>query len=77
MSHTTVTAPGAEEPVLRDVSFEARPGETTAIVGSTGSGKCRRGGMEQTHLLAEFAHLLSEEVRLMPFPCERDGGNGG
>ena len=31
--------PGAEEPVLRDISFEARPGETTAIVGSTGSGK--------------------------------------
>jgi len=31
--------PGAEEPVLRDISFEVRPGETTAIVGSTGSGK--------------------------------------
>jgi len=31
--------PGAEEPVLRNVSFEANPGETTAIVGSTGSGK--------------------------------------
>ena len=31
--------PGAEQPVLRDVSFEANPGETTAIVGSTGSGK--------------------------------------
>ena len=31
--------PGAEEPVLRHVSFEANPGETTAIVGSTGSGK--------------------------------------
>jgi ATP-binding cassette subfamily B protein len=31
--------PGAEEPVLRDVSLVARPGETTAIIGSTGSGK--------------------------------------
>jgi ATP-binding cassette, subfamily B, multidrug efflux pump len=31
--------PGAEHPVLREISFEARPGETTAIIGSTGSGK--------------------------------------
>jgi len=31
--------PGAEQPVLHNVSFRARPGETTAIVGSTGSGK--------------------------------------
>jgi ATP-binding cassette subfamily B protein len=31
--------PGAEQPVLRDVSFSADPGQTTAIVGSTGSGK--------------------------------------
>jgi len=31
--------PGAEEPVLRDVSLTARPGETVAIIGSTGSGK--------------------------------------
>jgi ATP-binding cassette subfamily B multidrug efflux pump len=31
--------PGAEEPVLRDITFAARPGEVTAIVGSTGSGK--------------------------------------
>jgi ATP-binding cassette subfamily B protein len=31
--------PGAEEPVLRDISFVANPGEVTAIVGSTGSGK--------------------------------------
>jgi ATP-binding cassette subfamily B protein len=31
--------PGAEEPVLCSISFTARPGQTTAIVGSTGSGK--------------------------------------
>jgi ATP-binding cassette subfamily B protein len=31
--------PGAEDPVLRGISFVAGPGETTAIVGSTGSGK--------------------------------------
>lgn len=31
--------PGAEAPVLRDVSFELRPGTTTAIIGSTGAGK--------------------------------------
>jgi len=31
--------PGAEENVLCNISFTARPGETTAIIGSTGSGK--------------------------------------
>ncbi|MFH9425251.1 ABC transporter ATP-binding protein [Streptomyces sp. NPDC017529] len=31
--------PGAEEPVLKDISLTARPGETTAVIGSTGSGK--------------------------------------
>lgn len=31
--------PGAEEPALSNISFAARPGETTAIIGGTGSGK--------------------------------------
>ncbi|MBF4162425.1 ABC transporter ATP-binding protein [Nocardioides acrostichi] len=31
--------PGADEPVLREVSLSARPGQTVAIIGSTGSGK--------------------------------------
>lgn len=31
--------PGCEAPVLHDLSFELRPGETTAIIGGTGSGK--------------------------------------
>jgi ATP-binding cassette subfamily B multidrug efflux pump len=33
------TYPGAEQPVLCDVSFSARPGQTVAIIGSTGAGK--------------------------------------
>lgn len=37
--HVTFRYPGAENPVLNDISFEANPGETVAIIGSTGSGK--------------------------------------
>ena len=33
------TYPGAEAPVLKEISFSAQPGEVTAIVGSTGCGK--------------------------------------
>jgi ATP-binding cassette, subfamily B, multidrug efflux pump len=35
----TFCYPGADHPVLQDISFIARPGTTTAVVGSTGSGK--------------------------------------
>lgn len=35
----TFNYPGAEEPALTHISFKARPGETTAIIGGTGSGK--------------------------------------
>ncbi|MDO1480453.1 ABC transporter ATP-binding protein [Rhodococcus ruber] len=31
--------PGADAPVLRDVTFRAEPGSTTAVIGGTGSGK--------------------------------------
>lgn len=31
--------PGADEDILTDISFEAKPGEVTAFIGSTGSGK--------------------------------------
>lgn len=35
----TFSYPGAEEPALSNISFSARPGEVTAIIGGTGSGK--------------------------------------
>ncbi len=37
--HVFFRYPGADEDVLEDVSFTANPGETTAFIGSTGSGK--------------------------------------
>ncbi len=39
LRHVGFHYPGAEHPVLTDVSFTTLPGETTAIVGSTGAGK--------------------------------------
>src|SRR6185369_14377460 len=39
LRNVSYTYPGADEPVLRDVSFDAHPGRTTAIIGSTGAGK--------------------------------------
>lgn len=35
----TYAYPGADEPVLADLSFSARPGQTVAVIGSTGAGK--------------------------------------
>ncbi len=41
--------PGAEQPAIEDVSFGARRGEVTAIIGGTGSGKST-----MVHLLERF-----------------------
>lgn len=37
--HVSFCYPGADEEVLKDITFTAKPGETTAIIGSTGCGK--------------------------------------
>jgi ATP-binding cassette subfamily B protein len=39
LEDVSFTYPGAEHPVLCDVSFSAHPGQTVAIIGSTGAGK--------------------------------------
>jgi ATP-binding cassette subfamily B protein len=49
--------PGAEEAVLRGISFQANPGEVTAIVGSTGSGKSTL-----VNLLPRFYDATSGQV---------------
>lgn len=37
--HVTFAYPDSEIPVLKDISFQAKEGETVAFIGSTGSGK--------------------------------------
>ncbi len=51
--------PGASEPVLRDISFTAEPGTTTAIVGSTGSGKSTL-----VHLIPRLYDVTGGAVRV-------------
>ncbi|MFB8352010.1 ABC transporter ATP-binding protein [Streptomyces niveus] len=59
--------PGAEEPVLRDVSLTARPGETTAVIGSTGSGKSTLLGLVPRLVDATAGEVLvdGEDVRAL------------
>jgi ATP-binding cassette subfamily B multidrug efflux pump len=49
--------PNAEEDVLSDISFTAKPGETTAIIGSTGSGKSTL-----IHLIPRFYDVTSGSI---------------
>ena len=51
--------PGAGENVLAHISFEAFPGQTTAIIGSTGSGKSTL-----VHLLPRFYDVSSGAVKI-------------
>jgi ATP-binding cassette subfamily B protein len=51
--------PGAEDPVLCGITFTARPGQTTAIVGSTGSGKTTL-----ANLIPRFYDVSSGSVKI-------------
>lgn len=57
-SHVWFAYPGAESPVLADISFTAAPGTTTAIIGATGSGKSTL-----LNLLPRFLNATSGEIR--------------
>ncbi len=59
MDDVGFTYPGAEQPVLQNISLRVRPGETTAIVGSTGSGKTTL-----TNLLVRLIDATTGSVRI-------------
>ena len=65
--------PGAETPVLDSVSFTARPGVVTAIVGSTGSGKSTLLNLLPRFLDATSGHvtLAGRDIRSMPLDVLR------
>ena len=51
--------PGAEHPILSNISFTAKPGEFTAIIGSTGSGKSTL-----INLISRFIDVTNGSVKL-------------
>jgi ATP-binding cassette, subfamily B, multidrug efflux pump len=64
--HVSFAYPGTERMVLADVSFRARPGETVAIVGPTGSGKSTL-----VSLLARVRDATGGEILLDGAPLTR------
>ena len=57
--HVFFRYPGADEDVLEDITFTAKPGETTAIIGSTGSGKST-----MINLIPRFYDVTSGDITL-------------
>jgi ATP-binding cassette subfamily B protein len=61
---------GAEMPVLRDISFSAGPGEVTAIIGSTGSGKSTLINLIPRFYDIESGSILIDGVDIRKFSQE-------
>ena len=59
--------PGAKEPAVSHVSFEARPGETTAIIGSTGSGKTALVGLIPRFYDVQEGEVLVDGVNVKDY----------
>ncbi len=57
--NVTFSYPSAESPVLTNISFETRPGEVTAIIGGTGSGKSTL-----INLIPRFYDVTSGSVKI-------------
>jgi len=68
--HVTFQYPGADEPALSDVSFVARAGEVTAIVGGTGSGKSTLAGLIPRFFDTNTGRVLVDGVDVREWPLD-------
>ena len=59
--------PGAKEPAVSHVSFEAKPGETTAVIGSTGSGKTALVGLIPRFYDVQEGEVLVDGVNVKDY----------
>jgi ATP-binding cassette subfamily B protein len=66
--HVTFRYPGAEQPALSDVSFAVRPGELTAIIGGTGSGKSTLVNLIMRFYDVESGRILVDGVDVRDMP---------
>ncbi|MDI6600618.1 MAG: ABC transporter ATP-binding protein [Thermoanaerobacteraceae bacterium] len=64
----TFRYPGAEEPVLSNITFGAEPGKTTAIIGSTGAGKTTLLNLIMRFYDAEKGSILIDGVDIREIP---------
>jgi ABC-type multidrug transport system fused ATPase/permease subunit len=63
--------PGADQPVLQDISFTAQPGTTTAIVGGTGSGKSTLVALICRMYDVTSGAVYVDDVDVRDYACER------
>lgn len=68
--HVTFQYPGAEEPAVADISFEARPGEITAIIGGTGSGKSTIAGLIPRFYDVHAGRVLIDGIDVRDLPLD-------
>ena len=68
--HVTFAYPGADEPILKDISFVSRPGEVTAIIGGTGRGKSSILKLIPRLYDPMFGEVLIDGVNAREYPLE-------
>ncbi|MGI6620226.1 MAG: ABC transporter ATP-binding protein [Bacillota bacterium] len=68
--NATFSYPGAEQPALSDISLVARPGEVTAIIGGTGSGKSSLINLIPRYFDPDHGSILIDGTDIRDIPRE-------